>query len=72
MAQGNNITGQKGTNAMFVMAHDELNMCCNRTKKSLMEIQLSIIGCKRRIHIEFEYWQEKTLSHMNPALPSAQ
>ncbi len=24
MAQGNNKTGQKGTNAMFVMTHDEI------------------------------------------------
>jgi hypothetical protein len=47
MAQGNNKTGQKGKNAMFVMTHDEIKHV------SLMEIQLLIIGCKKRIQIEF-------------------
>ncbi len=33
MAQGNNKTGQKGTNAMFVMTHDEIRQVLRNGKK---------------------------------------
>jgi hypothetical protein len=34
MAQGDNKTGQKGTNAMFVMNHDKIKISSRQAKKS--------------------------------------
>jgi hypothetical protein len=38
MAQGDNKTGQKGTNAIFVMKHDELSQILRAGKKSCLHI----------------------------------
>jgi hypothetical protein len=49
MAQGCNKTGQKGTNAMFVMSHDEITHALAAKKNSLMQIPLSTTAPKRKI-----------------------
>jgi hypothetical protein len=54
MAQGDTKTGQKGTNGMFVMTHDELAHAYEQERESHLRIQLSIIGCKRKIPIGSE------------------
>jgi hypothetical protein len=53
-SQGDNKTGQTGTNVMFVMTHDEIKHVLSKTKKSLLGTQLSIIGHRRRILTEFK------------------
>ncbi len=52
MAQGDNKTGQKGTNAIFVMKHDELAKILQTGKKSPSHILWSIVDLKKRIQIE--------------------
>ncbi len=51
MAQGCNKTGQKGTNAMFVMTHDEIMHALASKKISPMQILSSTIAHKKTIHI---------------------
>ena len=51
MVQGCNKTGQKGTNAMFVMTHDEITHALASKKFSPMQILLSTIAHKKTIHI---------------------
>jgi hypothetical protein len=46
MAQGCNKTGQKGTNAMFVMMHDEIRQALAAKKNSLTQIQSSTTPSK--------------------------
>ena len=53
MAQGNNKTGQKGTDAMFVMTHEDIKHALRAGKKSLTAIQLLITARKRRIPIGY-------------------
>ncbi len=53
MAQGDSKTGQKGTDAMFVMTHKDIKRALRAGKKSLTAIQLLIIACKRRIPIGY-------------------
>jgi hypothetical protein len=53
MAQGCNKTGQKGTNIMFVMTHDDIKHALAAKKKSLTQIPLLIIGHRKRIHTAF-------------------
>jgi hypothetical protein len=48
MAQGCNKTGQKGTNAMFVMNHDEIKHALKANKFSLTQILSWITGRRRR------------------------
>jgi hypothetical protein len=50
MAKGCNKTGQKGTNAMVVMTHDEIRHAL-AAKKNPYTILLLIIRHKRTIHI---------------------
>ncbi len=55
MAQGDNKTGPKGTNAIFVMKHDKLAPKYYRlAKKSLSHILWLIIDLKKRIQIKSE------------------
>jgi hypothetical protein len=72
MVQGENKTGQKGTNAMFVMTHNAIKHVLQQNKNSLTGIQLSIIGHKKKIQTESKLRQEVTSSRMNPARLSAQ
>ncbi len=51
MAQGCNKTGQKGTNAMFVMTNNKIRHALAAKKFFTYAILLSIIGHKRTIHI---------------------
>ena len=53
MAQGDNKTGQKGTDAMFPMTHDDIKHTLRAGKNSLTAIQLLITARKRRIPIEY-------------------
>ncbi len=53
MAQGNNKTGQKGTDAMFVMSHDNIKQALKAGENSLTAIQLLITARKRRIPIGY-------------------
>jgi hypothetical protein len=39
MAQGDNKTGQKGTNAMFVMTHDEISHTYQKRSSSPLQIR---------------------------------
>jgi hypothetical protein len=54
MAQGDNKTGQKGTNARFVMAHEEIQHVLRAGKNSLTPTQWLTIAHKRRTQIVFE------------------
>ncbi len=54
MAQGDNKMGQKGTNAMFVMTHEEIQHVLRAGKNSLMLTQWLTIARKRRTHIGFK------------------
>jgi hypothetical protein len=63
MAQGDIKTGQKGTNAMFVMTHDEIAHAIREKKKSPLPIPLLITDLKRKIHIEYGSQQEGSWSH---------
>jgi hypothetical protein len=54
MTQGNNKKGQKGTNAMFVMTHEEIQHVLRDGKKSLTSTQWLTITRKRRTPIGFE------------------
>jgi hypothetical protein len=58
MLQGNNKTGQKGTNAMFVMSHNEIRHVLDTECK--FTIWLLIINRKKSIPIISELWQEAT------------
>ncbi len=53
MAQGDNKTGQKGTNAMFIMTHNEIAHAYQAKKFLHLPILLSTTGPKRRILIAF-------------------
>ena len=53
MAQGDNKTGQKRTDAMFVMTHDNITNALWAGKKSLTAIQLLITALKKRIPIGY-------------------
>ncbi len=53
MAQGDNRTGQKGMDAMFVMTHEDIKHALRAGKKSLTAIQLLITTHKRRIPIGY-------------------
>jgi hypothetical protein len=53
MAQGCNKTGQKGTNVMFVMTHDDIKHALAAKKKSLTQILSCIIGRRKWIHTAF-------------------
>jgi hypothetical protein len=57
MAQGCNKTGQKGTNAMFIMLHDDIMHDLAAKKNSLILIPLSITGRKKKIPTAFVSWQ---------------
>jgi hypothetical protein len=48
MAQGCNKTGQKGTNAMFVMSHDEIGAAMRANKSSLMLTRWLITDHRKR------------------------
>jgi hypothetical protein len=54
MAQGDNKTGQKGTNAIFVMKHDEIAQIVQAGKKSHLCILWLIIDRKKKIPIGFK------------------
>jgi hypothetical protein len=54
MAQGDKKTGQKGTNAMFVMNHDKLAHVLLAGKNSRLRIQWLIIDRKRKIPVGFK------------------
>ena len=53
MAQGDNKTGQKGTDAMFIMTHDDITHALRVGKNSLTAIQLLITALKKRIPIGY-------------------
>ena len=53
MAQGDNKTGQKRTDAIFVMTHDNITDALWAGKKSLTAIQLLITALKKRIPIGY-------------------
>ena len=53
MAQGDNKTGQKRTDAMFVVTHDNIKHALRVGKKSLTVIQLLITTLKKRIPIGY-------------------
>jgi hypothetical protein len=63
MAQGDNKTGQKGMNAMFVMTHDEIVHTIREKKNSPLPILLLITDLKRKIRIKYGSRQEGTWSH---------
>jgi hypothetical protein len=54
MAQGCNKTKQKGTNAMFVMTHDEIRHALANKKFSPMQILSLTIAHRKKIHIGCE------------------
>ena len=54
MAQGDKKTGQKGTNAMFVMNHDNIKKILTTGKKSLTQTRWSTTGHKKRTQIGYE------------------
>jgi hypothetical protein len=72
MAQGDLKTGQKGTNAMFVMTHEEIRHILRQGKKSLTGILWSIIGRKKKIHTGFVLQPGVISSRMSPARHYAQ
>jgi hypothetical protein len=51
MVQGNNKTGQKGTNSNFVMTHVEIKLHIHKTRNSLMQKSLLIFAHKKRFCI---------------------
>jgi hypothetical protein len=53
MAQGDNKTGQKGTNAMFVMTHDEVAHVLRDGKKFMFANPMWIIVHKKMIPIVY-------------------
>jgi hypothetical protein len=63
MAQGDNKTGQKGMNAMFVMTHDEIAHAIREKKYSPLPILLLITDLKRKIRIKYGSRREGTWSH---------
>jgi hypothetical protein len=60
MVQGCNKTGQKGTNAMFVMMHDQKKHALMAKNFLCMQIQLLITTCKRTILTAFKSQWEVT------------
>ncbi len=52
MVQGDDKTGQKGTNSIFVMTYEEISLI-PKIIKSLMLMSLPISAHKNQIHIEF-------------------
>ena len=72
MAQGDLKMGQKRTNAMFVMMHDEIKHLLRRGKNSLMGILWVIIGHKKMIHTGFVLQPEVISSRTSPDRPYAQ
>jgi hypothetical protein len=54
MAQGDNKMGQKGTNAMFVMTHNEIAHVLQRGKYSNTQIPLSITDPKKKTPTTYE------------------
>jgi len=54
MAQSCNKTGQKGTNAIFVMMHDEIMHTLMAEIKSLTQIQLLITAHRKTTPTAFE------------------
>ena len=54
MAQGDNKTGQKGTNAMFVMNHGNIKKILAAGKKSLTLIRRSTTVLKKKTQTESE------------------
>ncbi len=53
MAQGDNKIGQKGTDAMFVMTHEDIKHALKVGKNSLTAIQLLTTAHKKRIPIGY-------------------
>jgi hypothetical protein len=53
-------TGQKGTNMMIVMTHDEISHTLAAKIFLLTQIQSLIIALKRTIPTKFESWQAVT------------
>jgi hypothetical protein len=72
MAQGNNKMGQKGTNAIFVMTHDEIRHVLLEGKKFTYGNPVVDTARKKTIRIVYKSRRGAILSHTNPALPSAQ
>ncbi len=60
MCQGDNKTGQKGTNAMFVMTHDEIAHVLQAKKVFTYANPFVDYRLKKRIHIVSESQQEAT------------
>jgi hypothetical protein len=54
MAQGDNKTGQKGTDAMLVMTHNDIKHALQAGENSLTAIQLLITALKKRIPIGYD------------------
>jgi hypothetical protein len=54
MAQGNNKMGQKGTNAMFVMTHEEIQHVLQAGTKFTYTNPVVTSACKRRTQIRLE------------------
>jgi hypothetical protein len=52
MAQGDNKTGQKGTNAMFIMTHDKKRHVLQQGKKLHRAAQSSITVPKKKTRIK--------------------
>jgi hypothetical protein len=65
MAQGDDKTGQKGTNAMFVMTHDEIYKVLAQKIKFTTGTRSSTIDPRRRILIVFVSRREETWCNMN-------
>ncbi len=59
MVQGNNKTYQKGTNAMFLMTHEEIQQVIRAGRNSLMPTQWWTIDRKRRMQIGFGSQREE-------------
>ncbi len=59
MAQGDNKTGQKGTNAMFVMMREDIAHAHKAGNFSRTQIRSWTIAPKRKIHTEYASWQEE-------------
>ncbi len=71
MAQADNKTGQKGTNAMFVMRHDEIKHVYGKVKNSLTEILYTIMGHKKKTQTRFILQLGVISSCTSPACPYA-
>jgi hypothetical protein len=61
MAQGDNKTGQKGMNAMFVMNHDDIKKILKAGKNSLTQTQWLITVLKKKTQTGFESQRVATL-----------